>query len=129
MHVIFAYGTLRHGQGNHGLLAAAQACGAAQTRVGYHLYYLGAYPGMVHEADGYVVGELYAVDDDTLARIDALEEHPDYYRRQRIHLDDGREVWAWLLPMDDVGAAPRIPSGDWLDAPESHAVGTSSPQA
>jgi len=119
MHLIFAYGALRRGQCNHDLLAASEACGPARTRIGYQLFDLGAYPGMTHEADGQVVGELYLVDDQTLARIDALEEHPDSYRRERIHLDDGREVWAWLLPIDDVAAAQRVESGDWLDAPEA----------
>ena len=79
---------------------------------------------MVQEADGHVVGELYEVDNDTLARTDALEEHPDSCRRARSHLDDGQEVWAWLLPIDDVAAAQRIESGDWLDAPETNAAPT-----
>jgi gamma-glutamylcyclotransferase (GGCT)/AIG2-like uncharacterized protein YtfP len=64
------------GQGNHRLIANTRFLGAARTAAGFTLYDLGAFPGMVAEGSGAVEGEVYAIDDATLARLDRLEGHP-----------------------------------------------------
>jgi len=72
---VFVYGTLKRGGGNHHYLAGQQFIGTARTPPGYALHSLGNYPGMVcSPADtAGVTGELWAVDDACLERLDELE--------------------------------------------------------
>jgi gamma-glutamylcyclotransferase (GGCT)/AIG2-like uncharacterized protein YtfP len=60
-----------------------------------------------------VHGEVYRVDDRTLAALDHLEGHPDFYVRSVIGLEAGREVWTYLLDAERVRGRPRIPCGAW----------------
>ena len=87
--LLFVYGTLKRGCSNHGQLAGQTFVGVARTPPGYRLYDLGGYPGIVAEAndrDG-VVGEIWSVDDDALARLDRFEGvHEGLYRRAPLPL-------------------------------------------
>ena len=69
-------------------------------------------------------GETYEVQDDVLKLLDELEEHPDYYRREMIPLQDEADAWIYLLHDEDQLAAIRhdaaratfravAPPGDW----------------
>ncbi|WP_285908009.1 gamma-glutamylcyclotransferase family protein [Pseudodesulfovibrio pelocollis] len=97
-HLVFVYGTLKQGFPNHFLLRRASRVGAGRTAERYALY-VDEYPGVFpDEPVSRVQGEVYAVDDAMLARLDALEDHPVLYRREQIDvlLDDGRIVRAWI---------------------------------
>ena len=76
-------------------------------------YDLGAFPGLVPRGSQAVAGEVYEVDEPTLAALDRLERHLDFYRRTTIALHDGRPVLAYLLTIEQVGARPIIASGAW----------------
>jgi gamma-glutamylaminecyclotransferase len=110
--LLFIYGTLRRGEANHAHLAGARFAGAARTAARFTLVDLGEFPALVTGGADAVAGELWEVDADHLVRLDEFEEHPDVYRRETIALDDGREVFAYLLP-DGREQGTRIPSGDW----------------
>ena len=110
---IFVYGTLMRGERYHHLLAKAHYLGPARTEPAFELVDLGTYPAMVPGGHTAVWGELYAVDAPTLATVDELEEHPRFYHRQPIRLEDGAEALAYLLSTAQVRGYPRIPSGDW----------------
>lgn len=115
--VVFVYGTLRRGEGNHGLLATAEFLGKARTAPDFLLFDLGAYPAVVVQPAGQgtaIVGELYAVDGPTLAQLDALEEHPDYYVRREIVLEGVVRAWIYELDAAEVVGAPQVAGGDWL---------------
>jgi gamma-glutamylcyclotransferase (GGCT)/AIG2-like uncharacterized protein YtfP len=75
MTLIFVYGTLKRGGRNHRFMAGQRFVGEAGTGPGFILYSLGKYPGMVRSAqpDHHVLGELWAVDDNGLKALDALE--------------------------------------------------------
>ena len=60
-----------------------------------------------------VAGEVYEVDEATLAALDRLEGHPRFYRRTRIALEDGAAVETYLLPPEQVEGRPVIASGNW----------------
>ena len=113
-HRVFVYGTLLAGEPNHRLLRTASFEGLARTADGFALFDLGAFPGMVRTEAGVVHGEVYRVDDRTLAALDRLEGHPDFYVRTLIRLADGHEVWAYLLDAVRVRGRAVIPSGRWL---------------
>ncbi len=110
---VFVYGTLLAGEGNHRLLANAKLVGEARTEPAFELRDLGYFPGLVRGGACSVVGEVYAVDAETLARLDALEGHPRFYRRTRIALADGTNVETYLLTPEQVEGRPVIVSGNW----------------
>ena len=113
---VFVYGTLLAGEPNSRLLARSQRIGDARTGEGFALFDLGAFPGMVRVREGTVVGEVYEVDRETLAALDRLEGHPDFYRRTAITLappSDAEPVWTYLLRPEQVEDRSRIESGSW----------------
>jgi gamma-glutamylaminecyclotransferase len=60
-----------------------------------------------------VVGEVYEVDAETLAQVDELEEHPHFFRRERVRLEGEGEVFGYVVTSETARGRPRIPSGDW----------------
>ena len=92
---VFVYGSLKRGLSNARLLEGARFVGRALTSPDFGLEDLGPFPGMVR-GDRRVAGEIYAVDEATLARLDALERHPVWYRREVIRLDDGVPVESYV---------------------------------
>jgi gamma-glutamylaminecyclotransferase len=87
--LVFVYGTLKRGGGNHRHLAGQKFVGEARTTPGFRLFDLGEYPGMVAHADDRagVSGEIWAVDADCLARLDVLEGIAEgLYRRELVPL-------------------------------------------
>jgi gamma-glutamylcyclotransferase (GGCT)/AIG2-like uncharacterized protein YtfP len=112
-HLVFVYGSLMRGQGNHRLLEHARFVRAAHTTAAFTLVDLGAFPGLLARGTTAVRGEVYRVDDATLAALDRLESHPRFYRRQEIALTDGPRVEAYLLSAERYGSYPVVVGGDW----------------
>ncbi|MDA0128899.1 gamma-glutamylcyclotransferase [Vibrio sp. MarTm2] len=109
-HLLFVYGTLRKGQSNQSFLDSAEFLGQHETLPEYALYDLGAYPAVTagHRS---IVGEVYLIDDDTLAKIDELEDVPVEYRREQIDTPFGR---AWIYLYQDTSQLDSLlASGDW----------------
>jgi gamma-glutamylaminecyclotransferase len=91
MSLVFVYGTLKRGGSNHHYLAGQSFVGNARTAPGFTLYNLGGYPGMVRLGDdtGGVSGEVWSVDGECLAGLDALEGTGEgLYRREAVPLGD-----------------------------------------
>ena len=112
-HLVFVYGTLRQDEVNHDLLVQARFVEEGRTEPCFELFDLGAFPAMSADGQTAVLGEVYAVDDATLARLDRLEGHPSFYQRTQIRLDDGQEVQAYLMDRNRMRGRVLIPSGDW----------------
>lgn len=112
MHNVFVYGTLRQGESNHHWLAGADCLGECRLPGSYLLYHLGSYPAVVTGPDGgALMGEVYQVDDSTLALLDELEEYPRLYGRILIATPFG-EAWLYHYAQP-VDGAPLISGGDW----------------
>lgn len=110
--VMFVYGTLRRGEPANGQLEACHYLGAARTTPAYTLLGLGWYPGLLAGGNTAVIGDLYAVDEPILAKLDAYEG-PEYYRGE-VALADGRRAIAYLLHPGPAAARGRpISTGDW----------------
>jgi gamma-glutamylaminecyclotransferase len=108
--VMAVYGTLKGGRGNHRLLQYCDYLGPAVTNdrmpmCGSGIPFLLDRPG---DRDGhYVQVELYRVPVSELPRIDGLEGHPNFYRRdvRAFRKPDGSVILAWvyLIPRERVG--------------------------
>ena len=112
MHLVFVYGTLKAGHGNHRLLQEGRAEYIGEDFAPGIVYgpfpyakppclaarQLGIAEG-THSCgdDRWIRGEVYKVDDKTLARLDSLEGHPRYYRRTNVVLRSGREAGIYYL--------------------------------
>lgn len=112
---VFVYGTLKRGGSNHSLLASQRFVGAVRTAPGFTLHSLGDYPGMVRASGDTagVTGELWMVDDATLAELDRLEGVDEgLYERVDVHLAPNphaasAQAYLYLRPLDG-----RPPLGD-----------------
>ena len=110
--LVFVYGTLRYGESNSPLLEGSPFLGEHRTAPSYRMLDLGGYPAVVPGGSDPILGEVYAVDPVTLGALDALEGHPDFYRRTPIATPWG-PAWLYHLTDPEPGAVP-IPGGDWV---------------
>ena len=117
---VFVYGTLLAGESNHSLLAHARLVTKTRTQPVFSLHDLGLFPGLVPGGRHAVPGEVYEVDEVTLAVLDRLESHPDFYRRTSIVLENGATVEAYLLTATQVADHPIIASGSWRARKDAH---------
>lgn len=86
--LVMVYGSLKKGYRLCRYLESSRFIGEVRTAPKYRLVDLGAYPGLLHaDRDGdSVAGELYEVDDRTLAVLDEVEGVPHLYDRERIEV-------------------------------------------
>lgn len=83
-HRVFVYGTLKREGSNNPLLAGSEFLGEAVTVAAYKMVAT-SFPVIMPDPDGRpVAGEVYAVDDATLARLDQLEREGRSYDRVTI---------------------------------------------
>lgn len=118
MHIVFVYGTLRKGQGNSHLLDRSKFLGRAKTKEKFALYTKGIPFLSRMKAVSQALGEVYAVDDATLERLDQLENHPNWYCREEAEIlleENGKVMTAWIYFCDvEEGRMELIASGDFL---------------
>ena len=85
-HRVFVYGTLKSGFGNHYLLKGCAFIGHAATVPTYKMIENG-FPVVMPDPDGKpLAGEIYTVDDETLAQLDQLEREGSSYDRKLINV-------------------------------------------
>ena len=97
---VFVYGTLKRGFRNHHVIGNEEFVESATTSEAYPLVvsglpYLFNNPGQGHR----VKGELYHIESsDSMSRLDSLEGHPRFYRRELIDVvveGGSKPVKAW----------------------------------
>lgn len=109
--LVFVYGSLRRGQEYHGFLATSTPFGPHTTAPIYDMWELDGYPAVTPGGATAIQGELYAVDQPTLAALDELEEVPMLYQRAEIPTAHGLAV-IYLVTIRPA-AATAWPSGRW----------------
>jgi gamma-glutamylcyclotransferase (GGCT)/AIG2-like uncharacterized protein YtfP len=129
---VFVYGTLKRGERNHHLLAAASCQGAAVTRqAGFTLreYASTSSPGRITpsvQAGGAhrIAGEVYDLDAELLVRLDRLERLGLDYERQTVPLASGDPAQIYLRA--SASQRPALPAltlvhitGDVIDWSEA----------
>ena len=110
--LLFVYGTLKRGRGNHHLLRDAEFVQLDSVR---GELWTGGVPFLVSPANGgslsKVYGEIYRVTPEQLARCDGLEGHPRAYLRQLLlALQMSAFVHVYTWPHGTAGRE-HIPSG------------------
>ena len=109
---LFVYGSLKTGEQSNTMLTGQEFVRAAETMPIYRLFGLGWHPGLVLDkvAGLRVQGELWAVDDQTLAKLDEYEGVPHWYTRDFVAIADlFGDVQAYFFN----GPVPTdAPSGD-----------------
>jgi gamma-glutamylaminecyclotransferase len=111
---LFVYGSLLKGQSNHGRLMGSRWIAACRTEPSYTLVDLGDYPALLEGGTMCVAGEVYEVDNATLASIDAFEGHPGLYKRSPVRLEGGETVVGYLLRCAELARGRAVvESGDW----------------
>ncbi|MCC6597639.1 MAG: gamma-glutamylcyclotransferase [Alphaproteobacteria bacterium] len=103
MSLIFVYGNLKKGFGSHARHMQS-ARFIASTQTADNVYTLMAvldedatapYPALIAGGNAGVLGEIYDVDDDLLARLDAYEGTG--YKRRDISLKDGQSACTYFF--------------------------------
>lgn len=88
--IIFVYGTLKTGYGNHRLLLDSNYMGEGKI-IGYDLYDLGSFPGIIG-GTGEVLGEIYEIDQYTLKKVDMLEAEGFLYSRVPVEVFQNEKI-------------------------------------
>lgn len=113
MEYFFVYGTLKRGFGNHSLLVDSKCLGTGVTEEPYVMTQSGIpFVHKTYNAEPHPIqGEVYVVDDETVEWLDALEGHPDWYKRELVNVrivdsaspivDAGTTFKCWLYFMGD----------------------------
>lgn len=115
MHKVFVYGTLKRGFPNASILEYCEFISNAVVRG--LMRSLGPFPAVSLHGDNQIKGEIYAVDDATMAHLDRLEGVPSFYQRDKVETSAGP---AWIYTIDDqkINQHPIIKGGNWLGSDE-----------
>lgn len=120
--LVFVYGSLRKGFGNHYLLENSQFVKEA-TLSGFQMYSLGGFPAITHSRSkkDKIKGEIYEVNEATLYHLDRLEGHPNFYFREAYFTDDREIVQTYILDRESIEKwnSPLVKGGDWKEFKES----------
>jgi gamma-glutamylcyclotransferase (GGCT)/AIG2-like uncharacterized protein YtfP len=117
--LVAVYGTLRAGGGNNAyFLEEAEFKGEFLSAPEFSMFSLGGFPGVKKEGQTSIKLEVYAVDENEAANIDALEGYepgrePHFYDKQEIETPWGvAGIYIYVRPTEyrDV-----VESGDWLN--------------
>lgn len=115
---VFVYGTLMTNHPNHYLLNLV-GTPAVTVDSHYEMQNHGGFPSINKDGNTQVVGEVFEVNQYQLARLDRLENHPNWYKREevQVELENGEVVTAWVYIMASARRwdtdLPVIESSDW----------------
>lgn len=110
--LVFVYGSLRLGESNHHWLEGSRCLGLYTTKPCFTLLDLGDYPAAIESGHTAIVGEVYRVSPEVMAKLDLLEDFPHQFSRRHIPTAYGQ---AWMYVWNHPRAShPLIASGDWM---------------
>ena len=115
MQKVFVYGSLRKGGGLHDVLEDCKFLCFAKTSCNYTMISLGSFPALLEEGDNSILGEIYEVNKQTLASLDRIEGHPNFYKRTKIKLEDESFVEGYVLnDRSFTENCEKVLSGNWI---------------
>ena len=104
--LVFVYGTLKRGFGNHRLLEKAKYLGDYKTIDKYTMLSLGAFPAVVLEQEtSRISGEIFLINKTILQNLDFLEGYPEFYNRLLLPTPDtikhiNSTMWMYYIQGD-----------------------------
>ena len=129
---VFVYGTLRKELGNHYLLQDSVFLGTGLTidhyamfesSLGHSIPFVTKLNPTIKDFGVCIEGELYEVDDLTLANLDRLEGHPGWYKREYVTIVSGNDTiqaMMYMMPWSEFKHRNVLyvnASGDFFEAP------------
>lgn len=110
--VVFVYGTLKKGFGNHSLLSR-DPFATRQTEIRYKMVDLGGnFPGLIKSSFlNNISGELYLIDKADEVRLDRLEGYPSFYGKDTIEIGS-IEAIVYTLP-EEYSKYKTVKEGTW----------------
>ena len=129
---VFVYGTLRKELGNHYLLqdsvylgtgVTAQQYLMLESSVGHSIPYVVKPNEATKNHVSNIEGQLYEVDDLTLAHLDRLEGHPGWYKREYVDVvvdNDTIKAMMYMMPWSEFKHRTLLyvnESGDFFQSP------------
>lgn len=127
---VFVYGTLKRHHPNHRLLESANIrdttyLGRVRLTGMFRMIDLGNFPAVQRTtgiAPQSIYGEVYEINEDTLAGLDMLEGNGSFYTREKV-TTAFKNSWIYLLPSNDYYARryPEIPTGVWRPTEDERA--------
>jgi gamma-glutamylaminecyclotransferase len=121
VHLLFVYGSLKFGLSNHARLRGAHCVDREAMSHGFGLIrYVAGYPALVAAPLRVTRGEVYSVNDRTLAELDEFEECPEVYRRADIPvvLSNGDGVFAFTYLARSGADGEPYPGEVWNPPPD-----------
>ena len=122
---VFVYGSLMTDFHNNKLLPTKPISKEAKTtHPHYKMKDLGAFPGVVAGSDQ-IHGEVYLVNEDTLADLHALESHPNFYHATTtlVNINSNTHNWCLMYKLTNDAAYKNknnINSGNWRKHQQSN---------
>ena len=112
MNYIFVYGSLKSEFNNNYILRGSKFISICETENKYEMLSLGYFPAVTKSSSKYFIsGELYAISDEILQRIDILENEGFLYKKEKIFLQDFAEA-AWMYFFMDTPRLMKYNMGD-----------------
>lgn len=110
--LVFVYGTLKSGYGNHHYMkrAGGEFLGESSVQDLKIYNYCSHFPVVAEGEGGRVYGEVYKVKD--MGPLDALEGYPRFYDRKVFQTSYG-PAWVYLMPSKQLEGVSEIKSGKW----------------
>lgn len=122
--LVFVYGSLRSGLGNHRCMGDATLISTAilspEPGQEFRMVSLGTFPALIDtdsETAAPATGEVYGASPEVMANLDSLEgiAHGLYERRRCMVTLEDRHLFAYVYILADSDtAAPSVEGGDWL---------------
>lgn len=97
-HLVAVYGSLKSGFHNHSLLSTSKLVGKGRTVNRFTMYSLGSFPAITHNPVANIEVEVYSVSDKVFTRLDMLEGHPSFYKREEVYvvLEGSTILYVWI---------------------------------
>ncbi len=110
---LFVYGTLLSGEGNHRVHRGGRLIGVRRTEPRYTLVSLGVFPALLDRGSTSVAGDVYEVDDATLAAVERLSRPSAPVPAHGGVPSCGECVDGYVLVQARRGGVPVIEREDW----------------
>jgi len=95
---VFVYGTLKQGYGNNILLRDQAFLGENVTKFPVFDMTSEGIPFVHPEGSSFIKGEMYEIDEACLERVDSLEGHPNWYKREEVEIATGDTAYMYMTP-------------------------------